>query len=151
MQPPRQRLEEALLDVISASTRPDRVVDLVLRAGQRRLTTADRLRVAADERPRLRWRGLVKAMCAELGGGALEEAFRDRRRDNRATRAGDLALRYGWREVVGALCEVAAEVAEVMHGQGWAGRPRPCGARLPPARSQREVFLPLSGNKSSRW
>jgi hypothetical protein len=183
LQPPRQRLEDALLDVIGGATRPDRVVDLVLRAGQRRLTTADRLRVAAEERPRLRWRELVNAMCAELGAGVhsvlerryrrdvelahglprgtrneaelvdgsrwyrdvryrgwrvlveldgrgahpVEEAFRDRRRDNRATRAGDLSLRYGWREVVGAPCGVAAEVAAVLQGQGWTGRPRPCG------------------------
>jgi hypothetical protein len=69
LQPPRQRLEQALLDVVAEATRPERVVDLVLRAGQRRLTTPDRLRAATAERSRLRWRWFVEAMCADLSAG----------------------------------------------------------------------------------
>ncbi|MFL6099569.1 MAG: hypothetical protein ACJ71T_06420 [Actinomycetales bacterium] len=60
-------------------------------------------------------------------GHADEGAFRDRRRDNDATRAGHATLRYGWTDVFGTPCEVASEVAAVLVMRGWRGRPRPCG------------------------
>lgn len=66
----------------------------------------------------------------ELDGrlGHVEEgAFRDRRRDNDSTRAGRATLRYGWADVLGAPCDVAAEVAGVLAARGWGGRPRRCG------------------------
>jgi hypothetical protein len=68
-QPPRLRLKEALLDAVRRCARPERVVDLVLAAGQRRLTTPQRLLAAADRRPRLRWRALVRDLCDELADG----------------------------------------------------------------------------------
>ncbi|MER7009837.1 hypothetical protein ABT324_00215 [Saccharopolyspora sp. NPDC000359] len=53
-------------------------------------------------------------------------AFRDRRRDNAAELAGRARLVYGWQEVHGAPCEVAAEVAEVLRREGWRGSTAPC-------------------------
>jgi hypothetical protein len=203
--PPRERLEEALLDMLGLTTRPEQVVDLVLRAGQRRLTTPARLRAAAAGRRRLRWRRLLEALCGDLADGVhsvlervyrrdverahglprgtrnrpepgsssswyrdvryrpwrvlveldgrgahpVEEAFRDRRRDNWAARAGEVPLRYGWREVVGAPCEVAAEVAEVLRSRGWSGQLRACGSGCTALPSQGEDLFPPTGNKSS--
>jgi hypothetical protein len=205
LRPPRQRLEEALLDVLGDTVRPDRVVDLVLRAGQRRLTTPARLRSAAATRARLRWRWLLDALCADVAAGVhsvlercygrdverahglprgvrnrperggsscwyrdvryrawrvlveldgrgahpVEEAFRDRRRDNWAARAGEVPLRYGWREVVSTPCEVAAEVAQVLRSQGWTGRLRPCRPGCTAVVARRDDFFPPSGRKSS--
>lgn len=64
-------------------------------------------------------------------GHEVHEAFRDRARDNRSARAGVAALRYGFAEVLGDPCGVAAEQAEVLQARGWHGRPRPCGPRCP--------------------
>ncbi|NLT55803.1 MAG: type IV toxin-antitoxin system AbiEi family antitoxin domain-containing protein [Actinomycetales bacterium] len=50
------------------------------------------------------------------------EAFRDRLRDNVVVVAGDVPLRYGWHEIVGDPCGVAAEVAAVLVARGWTGR-----------------------------
>jgi len=79
-EPARQRLEEALLDAIAAAQRPERVVDLVVRAGQRRLTAPSRLRAAAQARPRLRWRTLVEDLCADLAAGVQSPLERLHRR-----------------------------------------------------------------------
>jgi hypothetical protein len=57
-----------------------------------------------------------------------DERFRDYRRDNRATIAGDASLRYGWRDVVGDPCGVAAQVAVLLTARGWSGSPQPCSA-----------------------
>ena len=51
------------------------------------------------------------------GGGA----FRDMRRDNSATTDGLATLRYGYRDVFGSPCEVAAQVAENLARRGWPG------------------------------
>lgn len=59
----------------------------------------------------------------------LDQAFRDLRRDNRLVVAGDAVLRYGWRDVVGRACAVAAEVAAVLQARGWPDTPRPCSDR----------------------
>ena len=53
--------------------------------------------------------------------------WRDARRDNLAVLSGDVVLRYGWRAVVGAPCETAAEIASVLRRRGWTGHARPCG------------------------
>jgi hypothetical protein len=66
----------------------------------------------------------------ELDGrvGHVEEgAFRDRVRDNAATVSGRATLRYGWVDVVGSPCAVAAEVAQVLRRRGWAGQLVACG------------------------
>jgi hypothetical protein len=78
--PPRLVLDEALLDVVHRSTRPERVVGLVLAAGQRRLTTPQRLLTAVDRRKRLRWRSLLHDLCEELQAGVhspLERRYHD--------------------------------------------------------------------------
>ncbi len=70
------------------------------------------------------------AVRIELDGrlGHVEDgAFRDRQRDNAATRSGRASLRYGWGEVFGSACAVAAEVAAVLMARGWTGQPRRCG------------------------
>ena len=182
--PPRLRLEEALLDVTSVSTE-SAALDLLLRATQRRLTTAPRLRRSIEQRSRLRWRDvLIEALTdvdegiaspletrychdverrhrlpagvrnrpevradgrrryrdvryrdwqviVELDGREAhpkDQAFRDLRRDNDSTVEGDMTLRYGWRDVVGDPCAVAAQVAVVLTLGGWTGRPRACSA-----------------------
>lgn len=200
--PPRLLLEPALLSVVGRSTGPARVVDLVLAAGQRRLTTPARIVAAADGLNRLRWRSLVLELCADLADGLqtplerryertverphglphgvfnaretaplsgsvyrdvryrglscvveldgraahpIDEAFRDRRRDNTAARHGDRVLRYGWREIAAEPCAVAAEVAAVLTAAGWTGRPRACGPRCPLADELSVNEVPLSG------
>ncbi|MGS0688188.1 hypothetical protein ACVBEQ_24020 [Nakamurella sp. GG22] len=182
--PPRLRLEEALLDVTSASTESV-ALDLLLRATQRRLTTAARLRRSIEQRSRMRWRGVLIEALTDVDDGVAsplearyrhdverrhrlpagvrnrpevrpdggrryrdvryrewqviveldgreahpdDEAFRDLRRDNHSAAAGDMTLRYGWRDVVGDSCAVAAQVAVVLALGGWTGRPRPCSA-----------------------
>lgn len=76
-----------------------------------------------------RWSTVV-----ELDGRAahpVEEAFRDFRRDNRVVVAGDVVLRYGWRDVACRPCAVAAQVAEVLQARGWPGAPRVCSPGCP--------------------
>jgi hypothetical protein len=71
----------------------------------------------------LAWRLLV-----ELDGRvAHTEAFRDMDRDNRSTLSGDATLRYGWHDVAGQPCRVAAQVAEMLVQRGWTGKPKRCG------------------------
>ena len=197
--PARLRAEDAVLDVIDGATTSAAVVDVLLRAVQRRRTTPERLRAALAERPRSRWRGLIEDVLDDTAGGvrsALERRYlrhvasahglprgehnaaveehdafgqpvgrryrdvryarwqllveldgheahpshtrwRDRRRDNRATIAGEVSLRYGWAEVASTPCEVAAEVASVLRRHGWRGSPKPCGPACPVARQQR--------------
>lgn len=70
-------------------------------------------------------------VVAELDGRAAHPetgAFRDRQRDNAAARSLELALRYGWHEVIGDPCGCAGELARLLRARGWAGRPRRCGA-----------------------
>ena len=57
----------------------------------------------------------------------VTDAFRDHRRDNAATVAGDASLRYGWRDVAARPCIVAAEVGRVLQSRGWPGGPESCG------------------------
>jgi very-short-patch-repair endonuclease len=64
------------------------------------------------------------AVRVELDGRAAhpEHArWRDHRRDNAATQSGDAVLRYGYADVVERPCEVAAQVAAVLHRNGWSG------------------------------
>lgn len=60
-------------------------------------------------------------------GHVGEGAFRDRRRDNEAAVDGWVTLRFGWAAVTREPCETAADVARVLMGRGWRGRPRRCG------------------------
>lgn len=60
-----------------------------------------------------------------------DERFRDRARDNRVIASGRAPLRYGWREVAGDPCRVAAELAAVLRSRGWTGEPAPCSPACP--------------------
>jgi very-short-patch-repair endonuclease len=68
-------------------------------------------------------------LSVELDGRIAHPAdsmLRDMRRDNIATRRGDLVLHYGWDDVTSRPCAVAAEVVAVLSANGWSGRPRRC-------------------------
>lgn len=76
--PPRLRVEEAVLDVADGALRPEAAIDVVLRAVQRRLTTAARLRDALAARGRYRWRALLLMVLEEVVVGvrsALERLY----------------------------------------------------------------------------
>jgi very-short-patch-repair endonuclease len=69
---------------------------------------------------------VVVELDGRVGHVGASDAFRDRRRDNSHTAVGLRTLRFGWREVTGDPCGVAAEVAEVLIGLGWGGFPARC-------------------------
>jgi hypothetical protein len=76
--PPRLRVEEAVLDVADTAPRVEDVVDVVVRAVQRRLTTAARLRDALSRRGRHRWRRLLGLVLEDVVTGvrsALEREY----------------------------------------------------------------------------
>lgn len=60
-----------------------------------------------------------------------EGVFRDRRRDNRHTLAGQRNLRYGWWDCRYEPCELAAEVATLLMALGWDGTPTSCDSCPP--------------------
>jgi hypothetical protein len=65
----------------------------------------------------------------ELDGRAAHpagERWRDYRRDNAGATDGIITLRYGWSDVTGQRCQVAAQVAAVLARRGWPGPPRRC-------------------------
>ena len=69
-------------------------------------------------------------LIVELDGRTAhprDEAFRDFRRDNRATAAGEAVLRYGWADVTARPCAVAGQVARTLAHLGWTGRQIRCG------------------------
>jgi hypothetical protein len=51
------------------------------------------------------------------------------RRDNAAVVDGRRVLRYGWADVAGQPCAVAAQVATVLRASGWSGTARRCGTQ----------------------
>jgi hypothetical protein len=67
--PAQTRVEDTILDLVPLMDRADGVVDLLTRACQRRLTTAERLAAAAARRKKLRWRALVVAVLVEVEEG----------------------------------------------------------------------------------
>ena len=71
-------------------------------------------------------------VCAELDGRAAHpsgERWRDYRRDNAGAADGIITLRYGWADVTGQPCQVAAQIAGVLRQRGWQG---PSPALRPP-------------------
>jgi len=69
--PAQTTLEDTVLDLTDEATRPEAVVDVVLAACQRRLTTAARLALKARGRKRLRWRKLLVEVLSEARDGVL--------------------------------------------------------------------------------
>lgn len=88
--PPRTRVEDTVLDLCDDTRSANAVIDVVLRACQRRLTTASRLALRARGRRRLRWRRLVADLLAEVREGVLSALerryFRDVERAHRLPR-----------------------------------------------------------------
>jgi hypothetical protein len=78
--PPRTRIEETVLDLADEYGAEERVIGTVLRACQRRLTTAARLRDRLRARKRARWRRLLQDLLADVVDGVaspLERRYRD--------------------------------------------------------------------------
>jgi hypothetical protein len=76
---PQTRVEDTVLDLIDAARNADEVVQWVLRACQRHLTTPARLRTAAARRRRLRHRALLRELLPEAAAGVtspLERRYR---------------------------------------------------------------------------
>lgn len=73
--------------------------------------------------------GVVVELDGRLGHDGPRERWRDMARDNATVLDGQVVLRYGYADVLGAPCAAAAQVARVLHGRGWPGRPRRCGPR----------------------
>jgi very-short-patch-repair endonuclease len=88
----------------------------------------------AVRRPGGQWYDDVRyarfGVTVELDGRAAhpdEARWRDMRRDNAAAVDGRRVLRYGWTDVAGQPCAVAAQVATVLRASGWTGMARRCG------------------------
>jgi hypothetical protein len=78
LSPPRQSLEHALLSVASRKKRLDSCVAVVADAVQDGRTTADRVRQALGERPKLRHRALLGAVLGDVDNGVrsvLEQRY----------------------------------------------------------------------------
>ncbi len=60
-----------------------------------------------------------------------EDRRKDKARDNAAAADGMQTLRYDWTDVRHHPCDTAAEVARVLRGRGWQGKPRPCSPGCP--------------------
>jgi very-short-patch-repair endonuclease len=102
----------------------------------RNVERAHRLPHGTRQHRRGRWYDDVDyaefGVSVELDGRAAhpaELAFRDHRRDNAAVLTGSRVLRYGYADVAGRPCTVAAEVAAVLQAAGWRGQPQACGPR----------------------
>lgn len=69
-------------------------------------------------------------VLVELDGaawhGSAGARLRDRRRDNTHSGGGHVTYRYGWEDVAGAPCSVAAELGGALSTRGWDGLPRSC-------------------------
>lgn len=79
--PPQTWLEDTVLDLTDQASTPDGVVDIVLAACQRRLTTAGRLAMRARGRKRLRWRRLLGEVLSDVREGVLSALERRYFRD----------------------------------------------------------------------
>jgi len=66
---PQLRVEAAVIEACAVAPRPEQVIDLVLAAVQRRLTTAGRLDGYLRARTRHRWRGLLIDLLAQTQDG----------------------------------------------------------------------------------
>ena len=72
--------------------------------------------------------GVISELDGRLGHEAAGDRALDMDRDNWASTAGDVTLRFGYRQVMDASCETAGIVANALRRGGWSGSPRRCGA-----------------------
>ena len=80
--PPVVRVEDTVLDLVDRPTTTDaQIIDLVLRACQRRITTPAHLAVALDARKKIRRRALVSDLIAEAATGVASTLERGYHRD----------------------------------------------------------------------
>lgn len=63
-------IDDTVLDLVDAATRPRQAIDWVTRACQRRRTTPARLRTALARRKKMRWRAVVEAALTDVASGA---------------------------------------------------------------------------------
>jgi very-short-patch-repair endonuclease len=93
------------------------------------------VRVIRDGTPRYLDNLYEKARVGvELDGRAAHprgERFRDFRRDNAGAADGLLTLRYGWSDITGSPCLVAAQVATVLRTRGTPPTIHPCSPTCP--------------------
>lgn len=68
--PPRTRIEETVLDLVDATSRPRDVETWVTSACQRRRTTPERLADALGLRKKVRWRPMLESMLDDVHEGA---------------------------------------------------------------------------------
>jgi hypothetical protein len=74
------------------------------------------------------------AVAVETDGAAAHpesSRWRDVARDNAAAATGILTLRYSWSDVTTRPCQVAGQVAAVLHSRGWTAAPRKCRPGCP--------------------
>lgn len=79
--PPVTRLEDTVLDSVDRAAGPGRVIDIVIRACQRRRTTPVRLAAAAQRRKKLAWRSLVGDLVDDARNGVQSPLERHYRSD----------------------------------------------------------------------
>jgi hypothetical protein len=80
-QPAVTRVEDTIIDLVDAASTVENAIDVVLRACQRRRTTAARLGQAARKRKKLSRRRLLLDVLAEVQAGVLSMLERNYRRD----------------------------------------------------------------------
>jgi hypothetical protein len=76
---------------------------------------------------------LEQRVLVELDGRLGHEGpaarVQDGVRDRRSATTGWLTVRAFWRDVAGSPCDLAVDVAAVLHSRGWSGRVRACRRR----------------------
>jgi hypothetical protein len=130
--------EETVLDLTDASTNFDDVCGRVTAAFAGGMVTEGTMLAFVNRRKKLRWRRDLIQLIGEAARACHPEEtrWRDRDRDNAAAADYDSrSLRYGWRDVRGAPCRTAMQVAKVLTTSGWPGSSTPCGPRCPVAQS----------------
>ena len=182
--PPRQRYDDAILEVACEQRTDLKALAVLSAAVQSRRTTARRLLTNAEQRcrlPRRRFltdvlRDVADGACSVLEHGYLTQVERghglatgrrqrpgissrgplyrdveyltgqiveldgrlfhdstlqrdaDMDRDLDAAVAGQATIRLSWGQVFDRPCWTAGRIGRVLHRQGWAGKPRRCGA-----------------------
>lgn len=67
--PPQTRVEDTVVDLTQTSRRADEAIAWLARAVGARLTTAERLSAELGRRPKLNWRGVLRAALDDVAAG----------------------------------------------------------------------------------